>query len=204
MRRGTRPGGGSGGRPRDPNVTQAITASVLELLGEVGYSALTIEGVAQRAGVGKTTIYRRFESKNALVAAAIGSLTGTIVAPDTGDTRTDVIELLSTVWLRLVDGPGLTLMGTFMVEANRNPKLFDEFRRQVIEPRRRPLREALERGQAACQLRADLDIEVALDLLVGPLLAALVTGGRPDEGTVRARVDAVWPALAAAGGPSSG
>src|SRR5665811_1395159 len=93
-----------------------------------GYSALTIEGVAQKAGVGKTAIYRRYENKGAMVVAAIGELTGPFPVPDTGDARVDATQLLTMVWLRLVAGPGVTLLGTFMVEANRHPELFDEFR----------------------------------------------------------------------------
>lgn len=183
------------GRPRDPSADRAIMSATLQMLGEVGYSALSIEGVASRAGVGKTTIYRRYPSKSAMVVAAVGSLTDIPRSPDTGDTRRDILELLTTVWLRLVRGPGLTLLGTFMVEANRNRELFDEFRRSVIEPRREPIRATLERGQATGQVRRDVDLEVATDLLVGPLLAAMVTGGRADEATVVARIDAVWLSL---------
>jgi len=169
--------------------------ATLLLLGEVGYSALSIEAVAAKAGVGKTAIYRRYAGKSALVAAAVGSLTDTLSTPDTGNARRDATELLSSVWLRLVRGPGLTLLGSFIVEANRDRGLFDEFRRSVIEPRREPLRVLLKRGQARGQVRADVDLEVAVDLLIGPLLAALVSGGRADKETVVARVTAVWIAL---------
>jgi AcrR family transcriptional regulator len=187
------------GRPRDPEVDRAITSAVLDLLGEVGYSALTIESVAQKAGVGKTAIYRRYENKGAMVVAAIGELTGPLAVPDTGDAQADATRLLTTVWLRLVAGSGVTLLGTFMVEANRHPELFDEFRRCVIEPRRRPLREILERGQSVGRVRTDIDIEVMVDLLIGPLLARLVTGGRADHEAVKARIDALWPALSPGG-----
>lgn len=183
------------GRPRDPRVDGAIMQATLLLLGEVGYSALSIEAVAAKAGVGKTAIYRRYAGKSALVAAAVGSLTDTLSTPDTGNARRDATELLSSVWLRLVRGPGLTLLGSFIVEANRDRGLFDEFRRSVIEPRREPLRVLLKRGQARGQVRADVDLEVAVDLLIGPLLAALVSGGRADKETVVARVTAVWIAL---------
>lgn len=183
------------GRPRDPEVDRAIMSTVLELLGEVGYSALTIEGVAQKAGVGKTAIYRRFENKSAMVVAAIGGLTGPLPVPNTGDAQADAIQFLTTVWLRLVAGPGVTLLGTFMVEANRRPELFDEFRRCVIEPRRRPLREILERGQSVGSVRKDIDIEVMIDLLLGPLLARLVMGGQADKEAVEVRINALWPVL---------
>ena len=183
------------GRPRDPEVDRAITSAALELLGEVGYSALTIEGVAQKAGVGKTAIYRRFENKSAMVVAAIGELTGPLAVPNTGDAHADAIQFLVTVWLRLVAGSGVTLLGTFMVEANRRPELFDEFRRCVIEPRRRPLREILERGQSVGSVRTDIDIEVMIDLLLGPLLARLVTGGQTDPEAVKVRINALWPVL---------
>src|SRR5258706_1007760 len=82
------------GRPRDGRVDRAIVTAALEVMAESGISELRMDEVAARAGVGKAAIYRRFESKDEMVAAAIGTLVSEIVVPDTGSTRADLVELM--------------------------------------------------------------------------------------------------------------
>lgn len=82
------------GRPRSAEAHRAILEATLDLLAEVGYGRLTIEGVAARAGVGKTTIYRRWPSKPALVVAVAERLAEKVRRPDTGSTRRDLVLLL--------------------------------------------------------------------------------------------------------------
>ena len=86
----TTPSGPRRGRPRDARCDQAILEATLEMLVEGGAANLSIDGVAQRAGVGKATIYRRWSSKEALVLEALGSDTSTLDVPDTGSLRTDM------------------------------------------------------------------------------------------------------------------
>src|SRR5215216_3783760 len=82
------------GRPREERVDRAIIAAALELMAVSGISELRMDQVAERAGVGKAAIYRRFESKDQMVAAAIGEMVSEIVVPDTGSTRADLVELM--------------------------------------------------------------------------------------------------------------
>ena len=78
------------GRPRDEGAAQAILTATMELMAEVGFAGVTVDGVAQRAGVGKATIYRRWKSKERLVLDAIGASTEPAPVPDTGSVAGDL------------------------------------------------------------------------------------------------------------------
>ncbi len=82
------------GRPRSAQSHQAILQAALELLAEVGFAAMSMDAIAARAGVGKTTIYRRYASKEELVADAIESIREEIVIPDTGNFQSDIDTLI--------------------------------------------------------------------------------------------------------------
>ncbi len=84
-----------GGRPRDPSRDEAIRAALLRLLGEVGYGGLTMDALAQAAGVGKATIYRRWRSKQDLIVDSISDLASVLAAPpDTGSLREDIRQFM--------------------------------------------------------------------------------------------------------------
>ncbi len=183
------------GRKRDPLVDEAILEATLSLLGEVGFTALSMEGIAARAGVGKTTVYRRYASKTEVVAAAMGALAVDPNVPDTGDTFEDLVSFMTSKWAAMTEAPGATLLGTFIVQAAAHPDLFDEFRRVMLAPRLDPLVTLLQRGVDRGELQPDVDMNVAVDLIVGPMLVSLLTQGGPDTAAVRARLSLVWSAL---------
>lgn len=190
MSNGTGPG-----RKRDPHLDGAIIEATLALLGEVGFSALSMEGIAARAGVGKSTVYRRYPSKLEAVSAAMGALAVDPEVPDTGDTFEDVVLFMTSKWVALMEPPGATLLGTFIVQATSHPELFAEFRRVMLVPRLTPLRKLLQRGKDRGELRPDLDLAAAIDLIVGPVLVSLVTRGDPDPGLLESRLGLVWKAF---------
>jgi AcrR family transcriptional regulator len=138
----------SAGRPRSEEAHRAILDAALELLVEVGYSGLTVEGIASRAGVGKATIYRRWASKLPLVMEAFGDLPG-LEESDTGDLVTDLERML-----------------------RHNPELMELFAPLVLS-RRQPLIRALERGVARGEIPPDTDLSLAADLIVGPITVRL-------------------------------
>ena len=180
------------GRPRDGRVDRAIVTAALEVMAESGISEMRMDEVAARAGVGKAAIYRRFESKDEMVAAAIGTLVSEIVVPDTGSTRADLVELMREAVVLY----GTTIAGRLMpsvVEAmRRDPELARIVRERVVAGRRVALTEVLERGIARGDLRADLDVELALDVLGGPLFyRLLITGGPLDERLAQGVVDLI-------------
>jgi AcrR family transcriptional regulator len=145
------------------------------VLTEVGFARLTVERVADVAGVGKPAIYRRFGDKAALVVHVISLRLPLLEPPDLGDTRA---ELWRAVEHGLpADGPSYVgLIGGLIAEQDRYPELIDAFREHVLLPRRAIVRAIVERGQARGDLRADLEPEQALDLMAGPFLARVFAG----------------------------
>jgi AcrR family transcriptional regulator len=169
-------GGGSAGRPRSEEAHQAILDATLELLAEVGYSALTVEGVAARAGVGKATIYRRWPSKLPLVVEAFGGLPA-LVEADTGSLAGDLKEMLRGYLELFNQTPLATVLPALASERAHDPALAELFN-PVLRQRRAPLMNALERAQRRGEIAAGVDLELAADLIVGPIAVRLFFTGR--------------------------
>ncbi len=163
------------GRPRSEEAHQAILDATLDLLVEVGFSALTVEGVASRAGVGKATIYRRWASKLPLVVEAFGQLPG-FEEVDTGNVAEDLKQMLRGYIQVFNSTPLASALPSLAGERAHNPELSELFD-PVSRQRRQPLRHALERGVARGELPADLDLELAADLVVGPIAVSLFFKG---------------------------
>jgi AcrR family transcriptional regulator len=181
----------SAGRPRSEVAHQAILTATLELLVEVGYSSLTVEGVAQRAGVGKATIYRRWSSKLPLVIEAY-NLLPQLEEVDTGNIVTDLIEMLRNYLRLLTSTPLRGVIPSIAGERAHNPELSELFD-PIVRDRRRPLIAVLTRGVARGELPDDLDLELAADLLVGPITTRLFFGARISPAMVRPMVEmALW------------
>lgn len=171
------------GRPRDERADQAILQATLELIAERGVHGFRTEDVAARAGVGKGAIYRRHRSKDDLVTAAVAALVDQeIVVPDTGSTRADLLALMrEAVELYRGSVPGRLMPNLVSAMAER-PELAQVFREGFLTRRRLALTEVLHRGVERGDLRLDIDLELALDLLGGPLFyRLLITGGPLDE-----------------------
>jgi AcrR family transcriptional regulator len=185
------------GRPRSEASHKAIIQATLELLVEVGYGSLTMEAVRTRAGVGKATIYRRWSSKEDLVRDAIVFLHDEFDTPDTGSLRGDYAALATVVRASATRG-GASLMPRLLGEAVNDPELFAIFRAHLVEPRRAALRTVLERGVARGEIRADVDLELMIDLFAGPAVyRLLITGGDMSQMfSVDAQMDALMNGLA--------
>jgi AcrR family transcriptional regulator len=168
------------GRPRSAEADAAILGATLELLLEEGYRTLSMESVRARAGVGKATIYRRFKSKQELVTAALEQLTDDFRAPeDTGSFRGDIEALLAQAAQTMYLPRIATFMPRLMAEAVEDEALFELFHARLVTPRRVIVRQLVERGMARGEVRADLDPETVIDVLVGPLIyRVIITAGR--------------------------
>ena len=181
------PAAPSAGRPRSEEAHKAILDATLELLVEVGFSGLTVEGVAQRAGVGKATIYRRWPSKLPLVVEAFSQLPA-LEEIDSGDLVEDLIAMLRS-YLQIVNQtPLATVLPSLAGERAHNPelsKLFDP----VMKERRQPLIRALERAIARGELAPGLDVDLAADLIVGPIAVKVMNGIRVSPRSVGAIVE---------------
>lgn len=174
---------------------RAILAATVALLEEGGYQALTIEGVARRAGVGKQTIYRWWDgSKAALVLEAFQDVGEERVdPPDTGDVRTDLVTILRAVFALHADRDAGTALAnrTLMAEAQHDPDFHDRYRR-LHEHWMEPMREAVRRGIDRGELRTDVDPVLVVDLLQGASWYRLLLGHAPlDDRAATAMADTV-------------
>jgi AcrR family transcriptional regulator len=157
------------GRPRDPSRDVAILRATLDLLAESGYGAVTMEAVAARAGVGKATLYRRYPGKEQLVVDALASLAEPVRPADGAGVRDQRVALLEGMRRRSGSLAG-RIWPRLVSEAVDNPELMHRYRRQVIEPRRQRFRAVLQRAVDERLVRADVDLDHAVDLLVGPVV----------------------------------
>jgi AcrR family transcriptional regulator len=166
------------GRPRSERSHRAILQATLGLLVEVGYARLTMEQVQRRAGVGKATIYRRWASKEALVGAAIQDLSADLPLPDTGSLTEDYLVVARAVEAVAANRDAALLMPRLLVEAGHDKELHAIFTEKLVDPRRRIVRTVLERARDRGEIRADVELELAIDMLVGPIIYRfLITEG---------------------------
>jgi AcrR family transcriptional regulator len=187
------------GRPRSVRADEAIIAAVIELLADgTTAEALSIEAVAAKAGVGKATIYRRWPNKDALLLDAVASLKGAPPELEGRSVREDLITLLLPVGRHDTSASAARVLPCLISELKRSPLLNQCFQR-VTEPRRQMMRDVLHRGMDSGELRSDLDLDVVMAMLVGPMLAQSVYdwNSRLDRDKLPAQlVDAIWPAIA--------
>ena len=187
------------GRPREQRADRAILAAALELMAERGVRDLRMEDVADRAGVGKATIYRRHRSKDELVTAAVAALVTEITVPDTGSTRDDLLGLMGAAVAVYSGSVEAGVMPSLVDAMSRDAELARSVREGFLAGRRAAVRAVLERGVERRDLRADLDVELALDVLAGPFFyRLLVTGGPIDERLAEGVVDLILSGFAPA------
>ena len=172
------------GRPRDPHLADRAFDATTALLAEGGFAALSMDRIAARAGVAKATLYARWPSKADLVVAAVAHRYGGALpaAPDTGDVREDLVALLG-AFCAAMRGDYGRVMAPLIGGLTHDPDLAATFRHEFVEPRRRRVRQALERGRARGQLRSGADLDVLADAGAAMVfLRLLVTGEELDEG----------------------
>ncbi len=184
------------GRPRDACAEKKILDATLELLADAGFAGLTVDGVAARAGVGRATIYRRWRSKGALVLAASACLVGDVPGTDTGTLRGDLLALTSGLVEHLRATPMGCLLPALAAEARGNPELA-EIVSQFADDRRAHVRAVLRRARDRGELRAGTDLDVLIDVLVGPAFyRMMISGGPPTAARMVKVVDMVLDGVA--------
>jgi AcrR family transcriptional regulator len=163
------------GRPRSTVTRDAILQAVAALLEEGGYPAVSIEAVAQRAGVGKQSIYRWWPGKADLVLEHLVAFAQTVRPPDRGSLADDLKELLTWSFRTLSGGLG-PIMGALMAEAQVDRRFGKAFYDQLIAGRRQALKGLLERGRARRELPADADLDTMVDMIYGAMWYRLLLG----------------------------
>jgi AcrR family transcriptional regulator len=165
------------------DVTDAIRAAVFDELAAVGFARMSIEGIARRAGVGKTAVYRRWKSKLSLVLDLVSAFAAQgLPAPATGSLYGDVRALLEVAAHALRHPVASQVIPDLLVEAARNPEIADAIKAALLDGQRGVaaliVRDAVARGELA----ESADPDRALDVIVGPLYWRLVVvrGDLPD------------------------
>ncbi|TDC47148.1 TetR/AcrR family transcriptional regulator [Jiangella ureilytica] len=158
------------GRPRSEGADRAIIEATLDLLADYGIAGTTIEGVAARAGVGKTTIYRRWKGLESLICDAVAELKGPLPTLPGTSIRDDLLALVEAAARGRESARNRKVYACFIGEMARYPALDAQYRSAVIEPRRALTRSALERGVERGELRADLDLDVIAEIVTAPTL----------------------------------
>jgi AcrR family transcriptional regulator len=186
------------GRPRSEKARAAILGAAAELLLAPDGQAVSMDAVAERAAVSKATIYRWWRSKETLTLDALyDEWASARPVRDTGTLREDLLSLLRP-WVRRVGrrsyGP---VIARLITEAQTDPRFAEEWRSRFIGPRREAGREVFARAIRRGEIPADTDVEVALDLLYGPLYHRLLHGHAPlNDGFVHQVVDTALGGIA--------
>ena len=168
---------------RSESARRAILTAAFDLVGEVGYAKLSIEGIAARAGVGKQTIYRWWPSKGAVLFDAFLMLSDHVhqggddrggdgrsaTLPDTGDLEADLKAVMRATVDELTDPHYDKPMRALSAEILHDPELAADYAQRLDEPMKQLKKQRLHSAQRARQLPDDLDLDVAIELLWGPL-----------------------------------
>lgn len=190
------------GRHRSEAADQAILAATLDVLAADGYAGLTMAAVISRAGVSSATLYRRWQTKHDLVAAALASLHHEIVDVDTGSLEGDIAALVGSI----ADAMAVRrddVAEQIAVAVRHNPEFSAAVREKFLLPRLAVLGRILDRARRQGELGPGLSTTVAMSFVSGPLHHRVyVLGEPPTAAFLRSTVTAALAALRALAPPS--
>ncbi|MEV5955052.1 TetR/AcrR family transcriptional regulator [Streptomyces sp. NPDC051987] len=186
------------GRPRSEAVESAILEGVMKLLEDgVPLGDLSIERIARTAGVGKATIYRRWNGKEELFVDVMRAAEPPDPELPGTSMRDDLVVLLESLRQRGLRNRSSAILHNVYAQMKSSPRIWNAYHASVVNPRRELGKEVLRRGQRNGELRADVDIELANDMFTGPMLVRAVL--RPEaelpEGLAEQIVDSVLAGL---------
>lgn len=190
------------GRPRRADASVAILDATLELLAERGFHATSMDAIAERAGVGKNTIYRRWRAKDDLIIDAFSHFTAGLElrAGDDGDVYGLLREHVRNVARLFADPLASRLLPGLLGELQRDPLFADAYAKRVVKPLRDPIVALLAVARERGELRSDADPQQIADMLVGPgFLRMLFPFGLPKVGPTYpdTLLDAIWRGIVA-------
>ncbi|WP_328980126.1 TetR/AcrR family transcriptional regulator [Streptomyces canus] len=198
--------GSTRGRPRSKAVEQAILEAVMRLLEDgVPLAGLSVESIARTAGVGKAAIYRRWNDKEDLFVDVIRAAEPAERELPGTSMRDDLVVLLESLRQRSLAGRSSAVLHTAHAQMRSSPKIWAAYHAAVITPRRALGLEILRRGQLKGELRTGIDLELTIDMFVGPLLVRTFVRHDPDlpDGLPEQIVDTVLNGLRPVGSPRS-
>lgn len=186
------------GRPRDAAVDQRILAGTLAVIAERGITGASMDEIAARSGVSKPTIYGRWPSKDELCVQAVGSAPVVLQADRGGDPRSECIAALDEA-IGLQEGESARrLLPRILAEINDHPALARVFAEHIMQPRRAQCARIVQRAIDRGQLQHSTDLELAVDLLLGPIFYRRLISGAASLTTLPEKiVNAVWKSFGA-------
>lgn len=187
----------SPGRPRSPETESRILQAALRQLAEDGYSRMSLDAVAAEAGASKPTMYRRWSSKADMATAALRTIQLSEPPVNTGSTRGDLAGVLGNFSRSLLRPNGMSLIGTVLAEEAHTPELLQLFRERIVAPRRAMLRGVLERAGERNELRAGVDLDCVVNMLIGAFYARYLAASRIPCTFPEELADIVWNGIAA-------
>lgn len=181
------------GRPRNVATQNSILSASYDLLLEGGFGAVTVEKIAERAGVSKATIYKWWPNKAAVVIDGfLAAATERLPIPDTGSAFQDLLVHATNVTRFMLSREG-TIITELIGEGQFDEGLAEAYQTRYIHPRRLEARQLLERGIRNGELKDKLDIELSIDLIYGPIFyRLLVTGGPLDDAYIETLLNSVF------------
>jgi AcrR family transcriptional regulator len=185
------------GRPRDEEVRRRILDSAAQLMEQRCIDEITVDAIAEQSGAGKATVYRWWPNKAAVLIEAFRErISKELPFPDTGDFRRDVRQQLQNFTEVIYWGRRGRVFSSFIAGAQADPEIAKAFRENWIRPRRAEARKLFERHVAEGAARADLDPDLAVEMVFSPLYYRLLTGWGEITGEYLDRlVDMVMPAF---------
>lgn len=165
---------------RSENARRAVLHAVDDLLVEVGFARLTMEGIAARAGVGKQTVYRWWPSKVDILLEALGDdLVEELSPPDSGELRKDLCAHLAAIASFLTTADAGAVFRTLLGQAQHDPDLARHLREVHLRAQHARDRLPLERAVARGELSSEVDLDSAVEHLVGPIHYRVLVTGAP-------------------------
>lgn len=162
------------GRPRSEKTKKAILTASYEILLENGFKAVTVDGIAERAGVSKATIYKWWPNKAAVVLDGFFAATESMLqVPDTGSVEEDLLIQVNNLASFITSYKG-KVIAELIAEGQFDTKISDEYLIRYFQPRRLIAQHILERGILRGEIKKDLDIELSIDLIFAPLFYRLL------------------------------
>lgn len=188
------------GRPRSDEARQAILSSTLTLLQAEGFEKLSIEGIAEHAGVGKATVYRWWPNKAALVIEAfLERVQPELNFPKNASVREAIHQQMRRL-VRLMRGEFGNMLAVIIGAGQSQPEMIEAIQKYWVAPRRKEARELVAQAQKRGEVRSDLSADTILDILYGPLYFRLLIGHGPVDCQF---VDAIFDIAESGLSPSS-
>ena len=181
------------GRQRSASAQAAILKAAIELLGTKPLAEVTAEAIAERAGVSKATIYKWWPNKSLVALDAFGAcLEAELTIANTGSAKQDFLRQLQDS-IAFYKSPRGRMFCQFLAEGQSDPGFLKLFRERFLKPRRDSVLPIWQRGVERGEIRKEVDRELVLDLIFGPMVYRLLAGHGPlDEAQARAIIDTVF------------